>query len=296
MQSQINPDSPTKEYTGVWIPADVMESEELSPMEKLLYGEIAGFRECYASNGWLAKRIGRTERTVKRLLAHMIELGFIENLGFNGRVRMIRVSLRCQKCPVRGDKNVTPAVTKMSPIIKKNNNDDISSDKSGQKTEYGNKDVNELFSYWREKVEIEPSNNKMNRNSCATLIRQRGVDGAKHVVDLIARAIKGNDQFAPQVSSFGELYGRYGKLSRLDAWEIKNQAKSPSKRFKTAQKTYLDDDYEPSDEERAKVQAQFKLARERLFGVSHDEGAVISTIKKGQENDQLQSHDDSIVG
>jgi hypothetical protein len=77
MQSQINPDAPIKEYTGVWIPADVMECEELSPMEKILYGEIAGFRECYASNAWLANRIGRTERTVRRMISHLIELGFV---------------------------------------------------------------------------------------------------------------------------------------------------------------------------------------------------------------------------
>lgn len=105
MQSQINPDAPIKEYTGVWIPADVMESDQLSPMEKILYGEIAGFRECYASNAWLANRIGRTERSVQMMLAKLIKIGFVEKCGFNGRFRLIRVRNNFQ---VRHEKNFTP--------------------------------------------------------------------------------------------------------------------------------------------------------------------------------------------
>lgn len=263
MQSQLNPDAPVKEYTGVWIPAEVMESDILSPIEKILYGEIAGFRECYASNAWLAKRIGRTERTVKRLVSHLTECGFVENLGFNGRFRRIRVSLP----RLRGDKNDTPAMTKMSPIIKKSNDDNkLSSDKSPvEKSEYGNREVNALFTYWKEKTGIAPSSNKMNRNSCHTLIRQRGVDGAKKVVDAIAHAINSNDRFAPRISSFAELYGAYGKLSKLDAWIIKNSPKTALKRYQTAKTAYSGADYEPTDEERAETLAKMKQAREKLF-------------------------------
>lgn len=267
MQSQLNPDAPVKEYTGVWIPAEVMESDILSPIEKILYGEIAGFRECYASNAWLAKKIGRTERTVKRIISHLIECGFVENLGFNGRFRTIRVSLPRS----RGDKNDTPAMTKMSPIIKKYNDDiKISSehhenDAPVEKSEYGNREVNELFTYWKEKTGIAPSGNKMNRNACHTLIRQRGVDGAKKVVDAVAHALNSNDRFAPRVSSFAELYGAYGKLSKLDAWIIKNSPKTALKRYQTAQTADSGADYEPTDEERARTLAKMKQAREKLF-------------------------------
>lgn len=259
---EINPDAPVKEYTGVWIPADVMESEELSPMEKILYGEIAGFRECYASNAWLASRIGRTERTVKRLLSHLIELGFIEKCGFNGRFRLIRV---CQNCHVRRVKNDTPAVSKMTPInksIDKSINDNKLSE--GKPSEYGNKDVNELFSYWREVVKIEPSNNKANRNACNTLIKQRGKDGAKKVVDLIAKAM--TEQFAPKVSSFSELYGAYGKLPKLDAFAIRLAQKNPSERIiKRFGGISTNDTTEPSDEERQRTAELMKEARKKLF-------------------------------
>lgn len=259
---EINPDAPVKQYTGVWIPADVMESEELSPIEKILYGEIAGFRECYASNAWLANRIGRTERTVKRLIAHLIECGFIEKCGFNGRFRLIRV---CQNCHVSRDKNDTPAVTKMTPInksIDKSINDSKESD--GKPSEYGNKDVNELLRYWKERTDIEPSNNKSNRNACSTLIKQRGIDGAKKVVDLIAKAM--TEQFAPKVSSFSELYGAYGKLSKLDAFAIRLEAKNPTQRIlKRFGGVSNAPDYVPTDEERKKTLEAMEKARKKLF-------------------------------
>lgn len=262
---QINPDAPVKEYTGIWIPADVMESEELSPMEKILYGEIAGFRECYASNAWLANRIGRTERTVQAIIAHLIELGFVEKCGFNGRFRLIRV---CNKFHVRHEENFTPAMKKISPInksIDKSINDTkVSEAKASESKQYGNKDVNELMDYWKERTGIEPSSNKSNRNSCSTLIKQRGIDGAKKVVDLIAKAM--TEQYAPKVSSFNELYGAYGKLSKLDAFAIRLEAKSPSqvisKRFERKSESGFED---ISDDERKKTSEMMKEARKKLF-------------------------------
>ena len=261
---QINPDAPVKEYTGVWIPADVMESEELSPMEKLLYGEIAGFRTCYASNAWFANRLGRCERSIRRMISHLIELGFVEDCGFNGRFRLIRVG---QKCPVREDKNVRPARTKMSSIDKSIEQSiyidkSIDGNEPSEKKQYGNKDVNELFKYWEGKTGIKPSSNKTNRNACYTLIRQRGgLDGAKHVVDNIHKALISQDRFAPRISSFSELYGAYGKLSKLDAWIIKNSPKTALKRYQTAQTA----NYEPSDTERAETLEKMKEARKKLF-------------------------------
>lgn len=259
---EINPDAPVKEYTGVWIPADVMESTELSAIDKILYGEIAGFRECYASNAWLAKKIGRTERTVKRIIAHLVELGFVEKCGFNGRFRLIRV---CQNCHHSRVKNDTPAVSKMTPIdksIEKSINDNKLSE--GKPSEYGNKDVNELMRYWKQVVGIEPSNNKANRNACNTLIRQRGIEGAKKAVDLIAKAM--TEQFAPKVSSFSELYGAYGKLSKLDAFAIRLEAKNPTQRIlKQFGRNSNNDTTELSDEERKRTSELMKEARKKLF-------------------------------
>lgn len=266
-QSRINPDAPVKEYTGVWIPADVMECDELSPNEKILYGEIAGFRECYASNAWLANRIGRSERTIKRLISHLIELGFVENCGFNGRFRLIRV---CQNCHSRGVKNDTSDVTKMSPInksIDKSINNKLLKKESVEN--YGNPQINKLMKVWKDETGITPSSNPANRNACSTLLRQKGAEGAKHIVQLIGKAIRSGDKYAPSIASFRDLYGQYGKLEKLEAWErrqtaqnAKLEAQKPKIRDMSA---YYDG---VSDKERAKVSEAFKKARKQLF--EHD--------------------------
>lgn len=267
MQSQINPDAPVKEYTGVWIPADVMECEELSPMEKILYGEIAGFRECYASNAWLANRIGRSERSVQMMLAKLIKIGFVEKCGFNGRFRLIRVRNNFQ---VRHEKNFTPAMKKISPITKsidKSINIDKSIDGEPSKQEYGNKDVNELMRYWEQRIGTKPSQAKPNRNACATFIRQKGVDGAKGIVDLIYESMHTTGLYAPSVASFTDLYGAYGKMAKLEAFRIRLEAKNATQRkistfYRNSAPTYD----EPSDEDRAKTSEEMKKTREKLFG------------------------------
>ena len=268
MQSQINPDAPVKEYTGVWIPAEVMECEQLSPMEKILYGEIAGFRECYASNAWLANRIGRTERSVQMMLAKLIKIGFVEKCGFNGRFRLIRVRNNFQ---VRHEKNFTPAMKKISPITKsidKSINIDKSiDDKSSESKEYGNKDVNELMRYWQERIGSKPSQNPANRRACSTLIRQKGVSGARDIVDLIHSAQISLEPYAPMVASFAELYGAFGKLSKLEAFKTRLDAKNATQRklstfYRNSAPVYD----EPTDEDRAKTSQAMKEAREKLFG------------------------------
>lgn len=90
-KNNIDPNNPVKEYTGVWIPREVMECEELSATEKIAYGEIACFNECYASNAWIAKRIGKSESTARNSISKLKSLGFVEDCGFNGRFRLIRV-------------------------------------------------------------------------------------------------------------------------------------------------------------------------------------------------------------
>lgn len=86
---QLDPDNPKKEYTGVWIPKCVMESTVLSPMDKLVYGEIACFSECYGSNKWLGQRIGRSEHTASRSVSNLVNQGFVKFVGQEGNIRKL---------------------------------------------------------------------------------------------------------------------------------------------------------------------------------------------------------------
>lgn len=82
-----------KEFTGVWIPRHILEDIRLKPVDRLVYAEIACFKECWQSNTTLAERSGTSEPTVKRSLKMLKDLGYIEHVSFDGRNRVLRALL-----------------------------------------------------------------------------------------------------------------------------------------------------------------------------------------------------------
>ena len=139
-------ENPRKEYTGVWIPAEVMECDALEPLDKLVYGEIASFRECYGSNEWLAGRVKRSVRTVINSVNKLVELGFVERSGFNGRFRTLRSAVFCragvqniaqQKCQILHTEN------KVKNISNKLDSDEVQNEVV-EKSEYGNHQVQDV--------------------------------------------------------------------------------------------------------------------------------------------------------
>ena len=110
----------SKDYVGVWIPAEITEREDLTPLEKWLWAEIAGYRECWASNAFLAKRMGISENWVSQRISKLEKLGLIEKAGFNGRFRIIKVSL-LQKSKSAFYKNQSQPFTKIKPENKVKN-------------------------------------------------------------------------------------------------------------------------------------------------------------------------------
>lgn len=131
-EETIDANNPIKEYTGVWIPRAVMECQNLSAVEKIMYGEIASFESCYASNAWFAKQVGVSERRITGHLAKLLKLGFIKKVGFDGRLRFLKAvrdfdisstkqehseeQKRSFSQLVCLDKNVESGMTKMSTI------------------------------------------------------------------------------------------------------------------------------------------------------------------------------------
>lgn len=269
----LDTDNPVKEYTGVWIPAEVMESEDLEPLDKLVYGEIASFRECYASNAWLARRIKRSEQTASRSVRKLIELGFVENCGFNGRFRIVRVV----KYDQSASSNMTSLPSQICLTENKVKNKVYTSNDGGKpqsedvkKSEYGNHEVNALLELWEHETGITANVAKANRLAAWNLIRKKGFEGAKAVVELVGRAIKSGDRYAPIVSSFRDLQGQYEKLSKLEAWEARRTTGN-STALKAGVRTSFYDDVssgepvkEISEEERQKVSRLMKEARKNL--------------------------------
>ena len=264
----LDANNPVKEYTGVWIPAEVMESEELEPLDKLVYGEIASFRECYASNAWLAKRIKRSESTASRSVRKLIELGFVENCGFNGRFRIVRVGKFAESASSNMSRLpsqicLTENKVKNKVYISTNVDSGEPQNEVVEKSEYGNHEVNALLELWEHETGLTANVAKANRLAAYNLIRKKGFDGAKSVVELVGRAIRSGDKYAPRIASFRDLQGQYEKLSKLEAWEARQE--------RPAQGISLDyyrrDEYEfeeKTDEEREAVARAMRKARSEL--------------------------------
>lgn len=254
-------DNPIKEYTGVWIPAEVMESDDLEPLDKLVYGEIASFRECYGSNAWLAKRVKRSVRTVIGSVNKLVDLGFVERSCFNGRSRTLRV-VKFRTADVQNSAQQT--CEELHTENKVENKVYISTkvdSEEPKRTEYGNHEVNALLELWEHETGLTANMGKANRMAAYNLIRKKGFDGAKAVVELVGRAIHSGNQFAPRVASFRDLQGQYEKLSKLEAWEARQ---NPS--VKGVSMSFYERDSAPdreiSDEDRAKTLAAMKKVRE----------------------------------
>lgn len=71
----------SEEIGHVYIPAHIMACKELTILEKVLFGKIVGLSTtdgyCFASNGWLGKQLDKDERTIRRWITKLVELGFV---------------------------------------------------------------------------------------------------------------------------------------------------------------------------------------------------------------------------
>lgn len=79
-------------FTGVWIPSAVFNNTNLTTSAKILYGVVAGLDGddgCYASNAYLQRLLGVSERGVQVLLAELDAIGIIQRTEVEGR-RIIR--------------------------------------------------------------------------------------------------------------------------------------------------------------------------------------------------------------
>ena len=79
-------------FTGVWIPKEIFQMENLSPTAKFVYGIVDSLDNedgCYASNGYLARSLGLAERQIRNLLKELDDHKLIVRLEQDGR-RIIR--------------------------------------------------------------------------------------------------------------------------------------------------------------------------------------------------------------
>lgn len=238
MTRDIDPDNPVKEYTGVWIPKAVMECDDLSPVDKLVYGEIACFEKCYASNEWLAKRIGRGATTASKCVSKLIEAGFVEQCGFNGRFRLVRVVRNCKPCrKLKGclAENDKAALQKIENIDKSkeqsidNLDTKVSKEESHVevvKVDKRNQDINEAFVIWEEVMGYPLHETTKERFSINSILRRKEMNLDKlRILIRLVEASQHDKYKRFSISSFTDLMY---KTNDLMAWAKEKQAQKQS--------------------------------------------------------------------
>lgn len=79
-------------FTGIWIPAEVVQLDTLTITEKLTYGIISALDNeegCYASNGYLATTLKLSERQVKNVIKTLIDYNLVKRVESDGK-RILR--------------------------------------------------------------------------------------------------------------------------------------------------------------------------------------------------------------
>lgn len=237
MANNLDPDNPKKEYTGVWIPKAVMECKELTPTDKIVYGEIACFDRCYGSNKWLAERICKSEVTASRCVSKLVKLGFVRFDGVKGNVRFIKVYQRRQatssttKGVIINDKAVLSSTTNIDKSIDKrldNIDTNVSIDESSEVliASKKNPDIDQAFLMWEEVMGYPLHETKKERYSVSTILRRKEMDLDKLRVMLRLVEASQHDKYKRfSISSFTDLMY---KTNELRAWAKEKYAQNQS--------------------------------------------------------------------
>lgn len=92
-----------RDWKGIWIPREVWEDRRLTWYDKIILMEIDSFTQrdqpCFVSDRHLSEFVGIAERTVRKSLSNLVELGLVERAGFDGRKRFLRSLLPGNSAP-----------------------------------------------------------------------------------------------------------------------------------------------------------------------------------------------------
>lgn len=253
--------------------------------EALVLGELAGQFQYWRNNGgakdgWfystnenLTERLPFSEMTIRRAVNRLVELGYVETklagLPAKKHYRLRLDKLLDTDCSKMNEQVCSNRTTKNN--ILKNISTKVDSETSpseavenSTKQEYGNHEVNALLELWEHETGLTANVAKANRLAAYNLLRRKGFDGAKKVIEMCGRAVKSGDQYAPRVASFKDLQGQYEKLSKLEAWDMRRAKQNKTARADSFYRNESTDIQEISDAERELVSKQMREARERL--------------------------------
>ncbi len=85
----------SRDFKGIWIPKEIWLNKDFLCSEKCLWSEIDSLYDqdrggCYASNEYLAEFLNLKERRVREMISKLKSLGWLEQVSFDGRTRVLK--------------------------------------------------------------------------------------------------------------------------------------------------------------------------------------------------------------
>lgn len=95
-----------RKFKGIWIPADIWESKDLTLQEKVFLVEIDSLDNnigCYANNNYFAKFFGLSTTRVSLVISSLVKKGYVNStiLEEEGNKRILKTSLTKVKDPLK---------------------------------------------------------------------------------------------------------------------------------------------------------------------------------------------------
>lgn len=217
--------SDKKEYTGVWIPRHVMEDQDLSSQEKILFADIASFNQCFKLNSTFAEQFGVSVPTIQRWLRKLKKKGYVIEAGFDGRKRYLQAYHICNP---RGIKYDTPEVSEVTPIDNNIDTNDTSETSVSQvsvlpievvpdtppKKKLKTPDIpRQVFDVFSDVIGRNPLNwrtNKTQRQCAENLYTERGLDQIRKALEGYVE-VRG-EKFCPTINSPYDLDSKWSNL------------------------------------------------------------------------------------
>ena len=203
-----------KEFTGVFIPKHIIEDEELSMSEMIIYSEIACYDVCYKSNEMLGERWNLKPNTISIIVSKLIKKGYVMAGDFNGRNRQL-IALRDKpKSKADYDKNQRQGLKKIKGRVSEKSKAGFeknqTKDNSIEYIKDNNKDNNIDNNFYKEKEIIKEKEKPINYNL-----------KDKELADYIFRETKSRYPFTKDKTEkqMEKEYETMNKLHRLDGFE-----------------------------------------------------------------------------
>lgn len=225
-----------RRFDGIWIPKEIWLSKDLSILDKVLLAEINSLdneeTHCFASNEYLANFCQCSERQITNSLSKLKSMGFIEQIAFNGRTRILKIVRQSGKIFYADRKklpgeiyNIDYNIKDKEKILKENLNLDNQLDSSEQT--YSTKPTNlmQTNALTSSKIDIPKTAESVKQTS--------SLDSGKEVISFI---LKDNSEFKVTEDIYNEYEQLYPnvnvmqELRNLKAWCISNPSKRKTRK------------------------------------------------------------------